>query len=91
MLSADIARAQRERVIIMKHGRPAAVVIGVEGQDLEDVLAAHDPELWKLIHERRQQPTASLAEAERRLGVTTRKRASTSRGRTEGSSKRKMK
>ena len=69
-LGAYIARAQRESVLIMKHGKPAALVIGVQGQDLEDVLLNHDPSFWKLIHERRQQPaTISLAEARRRLGV----------------------
>src|ERR1700694_1480454 len=46
-LSAYVARAQHERVLIMKHGKPAALVIGVEGQDLEDVLLAHDPTFWK--------------------------------------------
>ena len=77
-LSAYVARAQRERVLIMKHGKPAALVIGVEGQDLEDVLLAHDPGFWKLIHERRQQPaTISLDQARRRLGVWKKK----SRGR----------
>jgi len=42
-LSGFVAHAQRERVLITKHGKPAALVIGVEGQDLEDVLLAQDP------------------------------------------------
>ena len=73
-LGAYVARAQHESVLIMKHGKPAALVIGVEGQDLEDVLLTHDPSFWKLIHERRRQPaTISLAQARRRLGVSKKK------------------
>jgi prevent-host-death family protein len=34
-LSAYTARAQRERVLIMKHGKPAALVIGVGRDALE--------------------------------------------------------
>ena len=74
LLSAYVARAQHERVIIMKHGKPAAVVIGVEGQDLEDVLLAHDPPFWKLMHERREQPTVPLQEVRRRLGLSPAKK-----------------
>lgn len=67
-LSAYVARAQRERVLILRHGKPAAVVIGVEGQDLEQVLLAHDPELWKLIRARRAQPAdVPLAKVRERL------------------------
>jgi len=73
-LSTYVARAQHESVLIMKHGKPAALVIGVEGQDLEEVLLAHDPRFWKLIHERRQQSaTISFAQARRRLGVSKKK------------------
>jgi hypothetical protein len=53
----------------MKHGKPAAVVIGVEGEDIEDVLLAHDPKFWALIRERRKQPTVSLEEAKRLWGL----------------------
>jgi len=70
-LSGFVAHAQRERVLITKHGKPAALVIGVEGQDLEDVLLAQDPEFRKLVEARRQQPTLSLADVRARLGVPT--------------------
>jgi prevent-host-death family protein len=68
-LSGFVAHAQRERVLITKHGKPAALVIGVEGQDIEDVLLSQDPEFWKLVEARRQQPTLSLADVRARLGV----------------------
>jgi prevent-host-death family protein len=69
-LSGFVAHAQRERVLITKHGKPAALVIGVEGQDIEDVLLSQDPDFWKLIEARRKQPTLSMAEVRARLGGT---------------------
>lgn len=68
-LSGYVARSQRERVLITKHGRPAAVVIGVEGHDVEEVLLAQDPAFWKLIEQRRQQRSVPLAKARSMLGL----------------------
>jgi prevent-host-death family protein len=59
--------AQEDRVIITRHGRPAAVLVGVEGDEWEEVLLQTDPTFWKLIRARRQQPTISLAQLKRRL------------------------
>jgi prevent-host-death family protein len=53
-LSSFVDQSQRERILITRRGRPAAVVIGVEGQDLEQVLLGGDAEFWKMIQERRQ-------------------------------------
>jgi prevent-host-death family protein len=68
-LSGYVARSQRERVLITKHGRPAALVIGVEGRDIEEVLLSQDPEFWKLIEQRRRQRSVPLAEARSMLGL----------------------
>ena len=61
--------AQSDRVIVTRHGRPAAVLVGVEGDEWEDVLLQTDPTFWKLIRARRRQPTISLSQLKRRLGV----------------------
>jgi prevent-host-death family protein len=53
-LSAFVDEAQNERILITRRGRPAALVIGVEGQDLEQVLLSTDVEFWKMLQERRQ-------------------------------------
>jgi prevent-host-death family protein len=53
-LSAFVDQSQRERILITRRGKPAAVVIGVEGQDLEQVLLGGDAEFWKMIQQRRQ-------------------------------------
>jgi prevent-host-death family protein len=68
-LSGFVAHAQRERVLITKHGRPAALVIGIEGQDIETVLLSQDPSFWKLIEERRKQRAVALPEARALLGL----------------------
>lgn len=69
-LSAYVDHSQQERVLITKRGKPAAIVIGVEGQHLEDVLLMQSPRFWELIEARRAEPTLSLTEVRRRFGVT---------------------
>lgn len=59
--------AQRDRVVITRGGQPAAVLVGVEGRDWESVVLETSPELWKLIEERRREPTLSIEELEREL------------------------
>ena len=69
-LSEYIAKAQRDRVLITKHGKPAALVIGVEGEDLEDLLTMGNPRFWEMIEERRRKNGSStLAEVRERYGV----------------------
>jgi prevent-host-death family protein len=69
-LSGCVAKAQRERVLITKRGRPAALMIGVEGHDLEDVLLMQNPRFWEMIEARRAQPTLSLQEVRKRFGLS---------------------
>ncbi len=64
-----VDQAQEDRVVITRHGRPAAVLVGVEGEDWEAVVLQTDPRFWKLIRARRRQPTVSLEQLKRRLGT----------------------
>jgi prevent-host-death family protein len=72
-LSGLVARSQNERIVLTRHGQPIAILTGVKGKDLEEVLRAQDPEFRKLIEERRRYrgPLAShealRAQAEREL------------------------
>ncbi|MBI2922913.1 MAG: type II toxin-antitoxin system Phd/YefM family antitoxin [Planctomycetes bacterium] len=59
--------AQKECIVLTRHGRPAAVVIGVEGRAWEDVLYRTSPSFWRMIAERRKGKTVSSAEMRRRL------------------------
>jgi hypothetical protein len=43
--------AQKERVVVTRHGKPAA---GVEGKDWEDILLEISPSFWQLIEKRRK-------------------------------------
>ena len=70
-IKACVDQAQRDWVVITRHGRPAAVLVGVEGEDWEDVVLQTDPAFWKLIRARRKQPTLSLDELKKRLGIKT--------------------
>lgn len=59
--------AQGERIVVTRRGRPAAVLVGVEGQDWEDIALRLNPAFWTMIEERRREPTMTLLEAKRRL------------------------
>jgi prevent-host-death family protein len=60
--------AQTEQVVITRHGKPAAVCIGVEGYDWEDLLWMTDKAFWQMIAERRRRPaTISQEELEAEL------------------------
>ena len=61
-LSGAIAQSQEQRVVITRHGKPACILIGCEGYEIEDVLTAADPAFWKMLEERRRKgSTLALA------------------------------
>lgn len=62
-----VTKAQKDRVVIMRQGKPAAVLVGVIKQDWESIVLQTDPKFWKLIRARRKQSTRSLAEVRARL------------------------
>lgn len=66
-VKAAVDSAQRGDVVVTRRGRPAAVLLGVEGKDWETVVLETSSELWKLIEERRAEPTLSAEELEREL------------------------
>ncbi len=66
-VKACLDEAQGDRVVITRRGKPAAVLIGVEGEDWETVVLETDPTFWQLVQKRRKQPTISLDELEARL------------------------
>ena len=66
-LKQCIDEAQEGHVVITRRGKPAALLLGVEGKDWETVILETDPTFWKLIQERRKEPTISLKELKARL------------------------
>ena len=59
--------SQQDKVVITRHGKPAAVIVGVEGKDWEDVALQTSSSFWKLIEDRRKEPTLSMKELRSRL------------------------
>jgi prevent-host-death family protein len=59
--------SQRDQVVITRRGKPAAVMVGVEGKDWEEVVLQTSSTFWKLIEERRKEPTTSMKELRTRL------------------------
>jgi prevent-host-death family protein len=59
--------AQEDRVVITRHGKPAAVLVGVEGEEWETVVLQTSAPFWRMIEKRRKEPTISLEEMKTRL------------------------
>lgn len=59
--------SQQDRVVITRRGKPAAVMVGVEGKDWEEVALQTSSTFWKFIEERRNEPTVSMKELRKRL------------------------
>ena len=75
-LSAYVDQAQHDRVLVTRHGRPAAIIIGVEGEEFEDLMTRTDPEFWQMIESRRKaSKTISSDEMRRRLGLARKRRS----------------
>ena len=62
-----VDRSQQEQVVITRRGKPAAVMVGVEGKDWEEVVLQTSATFWKLIEERRKETTMSMKELRTRL------------------------
>ena len=63
----SVDAAQSDRIVITRQGKPAAVLVGVEGEDWETVVLETNAEFWQLVAKRRKQPTVSMAEMRMRL------------------------
>ena len=60
-------KSQQDQVFIARRGKPAAVMVGAEGKEPEDVVLQTSSTFWKLIEERRKEPTMSMKELRTRL------------------------
>jgi prevent-host-death family protein len=78
-LKAVVTSAQRERVVLTQNGKPAAVVVGIESYDEEDLRLAGSAEFWKLIESRRRSGSEiPLAELKQRFSAPPKKRSKAS-------------
>src|SRR5271167_1565194 len=75
-LDSILTRAQSERIVISRRGKPCAVLVGIENYDSEDLRIASSVDFWRMIRQRRADGKSfPLAEVEARLGVTSGKPA----------------
>jgi prevent-host-death family protein len=75
-LDSILTRAQSERIVISRRGKPCAVLVGIEDYDREDLKLARSEDFWRMIRERRASgKSVPIAEVEVRLGITSGKRA----------------
>ncbi|RJP34196.1 MAG: hypothetical protein C4527_02810 [Candidatus Omnitrophota bacterium] len=58
---------QQERVVLMRNGKPFALLVGVEGMDKEQLELGSSAKFWKRVEKWRKEKTISRAELERRL------------------------
>jgi antitoxin (DNA-binding transcriptional repressor) of toxin-antitoxin stability system len=65
-LDSCIDDAQREQVVILCQGKPVALMIGIDEEQLE---LGSNGKFWELISARRKEPTISRAELEQTLDV----------------------
>lgn len=56
-LSHFVNQSQKDFFLILKHGKPAALVHGVEGKDMEDIFYMTSRKFWQTIRKRRNQKT----------------------------------
>jgi len=63
-----LQRSQKDRVVITQHGKPAAIIVGVQGMDWENIVLDTDTSFWNLMHNRRKQSTLSLEAFKAKIG-----------------------
>lgn len=66
-LQSCISQAQHERVVIVRDGKPVALVVGVAGMDPEQLELGSSDRFWKLLAGRRKQKTITRAQLEKKL------------------------
>ncbi len=72
-----VEQAQAEPVWLTRHGKPVAMLLGVEGRvDIGSVVIEGRPEFWEMIEKVRKskRPRHSEAEVRRKLGLPPAKR-----------------
>jgi prevent-host-death family protein len=75
-LDSILTRAQSERIVIFRRGKPCAVLVGIEDYDAEDLGLASSEDFWRMIRQRRGGgKSLPLAEVEARSGITSGKPA----------------
>jgi len=68
-LKSLLDASRRGRVLVKRNGKPLAVLIDVRDKDEEQIQLENDPEFWRMIQERRREPTVPWEELKAELGL----------------------
>lgn len=68
-LRSCVKRAQSERLVITRRGKPLALLVGARDLDTEQLDLGSSDKFWRLIVRRRKQKSLSRSELERRLAA----------------------
>ena len=63
----SVKASQKDSVVVTRNGKPAAVIIGLEGQDWESVVMETSAPFWSMIQRRRKEKTLPWSEVRKRL------------------------
>jgi antitoxin (DNA-binding transcriptional repressor) of toxin-antitoxin stability system len=66
-LEECVRQSQDERVVLTRKGKPVALLVGVQGLNLEQIELGQSDEFWKPIQDRRGQKTISRGEMDELL------------------------
>jgi predicted RNase H-like HicB family nuclease/antitoxin (DNA-binding transcriptional repressor) of toxin-antitoxin stability system len=66
-VQSTVEDAQNGHIMVLRDGKPVAVLLGIEHKDEEDWRYEISPEFWRMIEERRQQKGRSLDEVKQEL------------------------
>ena len=76
-LDAVLSSVQGERIVISRHGKPCAVLVGIEDYDAEDLRLSSSQGFWRMIRSRRTRgKSIPLSDVEAHLESAGRKPAS---------------
>ena len=70
----SVDAAQKDRVVVTRNGKPAALLIGVEGQDWESLILQTSPRFWKLIEKRRTEKAIPIRKMRTRVKASGKKK-----------------
>ena len=66
-LAKCLGAAKQGRVVLTRKGKPVALVVGINGMDLEEVEMTQTPDFWAMTRERRAQKKITRTELEQWL------------------------
>ena len=66
-LESCVSQAQQESVVIVRRGKPVALMVGVAGKDPEQLELGSSDKFWNLIAKRRGQKALTRAQLEKKL------------------------